>query len=120
MKINYRNEEKVPVRPEPLLLSPCRLPGERMKVLLVDDVSVTGSTLKTAKDALKGHDVTTLVFKGKGDFFTPYFDKLAGTDKMRLMIEAGKPEKEIRDSWRGDLSQFKEIRKKFLLYPDFY
>ena len=59
-------------------------------------------------------------FKGKGDFFTPYFDKLAGTDKMRLMIEAGKPEKEIRDSWRGDLSQFKEIRKKYLLYPDFY
>lgn len=59
-------------------------------------------------------------FKGKQEFFIPYFDKLAGTDQLRLQIEAGKNEKEIRDSWKGDLNQFRELRKKYLLYPDFY
>ncbi|MCS6981037.1 MAG: DUF1343 domain-containing protein [Flavobacteriales bacterium] len=54
-----------------------------------------------------------------GDFFTPYFDKLAGTPKLREQIQAAVPEAEIRRSWQEDLIKFKSIRKKYLLYPDF-
>ena len=43
-------------------------------------------------------------------------DKLAGTDKLRLQIVAGKSEAEIRKSWEPGLSEFKEMRKKYLLY----
>jgi uncharacterized protein YbbC (DUF1343 family) len=43
-------------------------------------------------------------------------DRLAGTNKLREQIIAGKTEKEIRDSWEPGLSQYKEIRKKYLLY----
>lgn len=53
------------------------------------------------------------------DFFTPFFDKLAGTDKLRKMIIAGKSEEEIRKSWQKDLDDYKKIRKKYLLYVDF-
>jgi uncharacterized protein YbbC (DUF1343 family) len=49
-------------------------------------------------------------------YFTSYFDKLAGTDKLRLQIEAGKIEDEIRESWEEGLIQFKETREKYLLY----
>lgn len=56
----------------------------------------------------------------KDTFFTPFFDKLAGTDELRNQIIQGKTEQEIRDSWQPDLIRFKEIRKKYLLYPDFY
>ena len=49
-------------------------------------------------------------------YFTSYFDKLAGTDKLRLQIEAGKTEEEIRESWKEELFQFKETRKKYLMY----
>jgi uncharacterized protein YbbC (DUF1343 family) len=53
----------------------------------------------------------------KDDFFkNDKFDSLAGTDKLREQIIAGKTEKEIRDSWEPGLSQFKAIRKKYLLY----
>ncbi len=52
-------------------------------------------------------------------FFTNYFDKLAGTSKLREQIIAGKSETEIRNSWNPELDKFKEIRKKYLLYPDF-
>ncbi|NVN94966.1 MAG: DUF1343 domain-containing protein [Bacteroidetes bacterium] len=55
----------------------------------------------------------------KSEFFTPFFDKLAGTDMLRKQIIAGKTEEEIRKSWQADLIKFKTIRKKYLLYPDF-
>ncbi|RLD46608.1 MAG: DUF1343 domain-containing protein [Bacteroidetes bacterium] len=50
------------------------------------------------------------------EFFTSYFDKLAGTDKLRKQIEEGMTEGEIRKSWESDLKTFKNIRKKYLLY----
>lgn len=52
----------------------------------------------------------------KDEFFTSYFDILAGTDKLRKQIEAGVTKTEIRRSWEKDLDTFKEIRKKYLLY----
>lgn len=52
--------------------------------------------------------------KGANESF--YFDKLAGTSKLREQILAGKTETEIRDSWEPGLSQYKNIRKKYLLY----
>ncbi len=44
-------------------------------------------------------------------------DKLAGTTLFKEQIIAGKSEKEIRESWEPGLSQFKIMRKKYLLYP---
>ncbi|MFA5849077.1 MAG: DUF1343 domain-containing protein [Bacteroidales bacterium] len=55
-------------------------------------------------------------FFKKGTNGTYYFDKLAGTSKLREQIIAGKTEQEIRDSWEPALSQYKEIRKKYLIY----
>jgi len=55
----------------------------------------------------------------KKEFFTDYFDKLAGTDELRKQIERGTPEMEIRRSWDPKLNEFKTIRKKYLLYTDF-
>lgn len=52
-------------------------------------------------------------------FFTPYFDKLAGSPSLRQAILAGHTEAEIRLSWQDGLKQFRMIRKKYLLYPDF-
>jgi uncharacterized protein YbbC (DUF1343 family) len=45
------------------------------------------------------------------------FDKLAGVSALRKQIVAGVPENEIRKSWEPALSQFKDRRKKYLLYP---
>jgi len=50
------------------------------------------------------------------DFFTTYFDKLAGTDQLRKQIEEGKTEYEIRESWKEDLDKFNSIRIKYLIY----
>lgn len=52
----------------------------------------------------------------KEDFFNSFFDKLAGTDKLRTQIISGLNEKEIRSSWKTGLKEFKKTRTKYLLY----
>lgn len=56
-------------------------------------------------------------FPVKEHFFNNYFTRLAGTDKLRKQIEAGDSEKEIRASWEPALSNYKIMRKKYLIYP---
>lgn len=55
---------------------------------------------------------------GKKGFFTPYFDTLAGTDKLRKQIETGLSWAEIIQSWQPALNSFRKLRKKYLLYHD--
>lgn len=45
------------------------------------------------------------------------FDKLAGNTLLRQQIMKGVSEDEIRKSWEPALSQYKEMRKKYMLYP---
>ena len=52
----------------------------------------------------------------KTSFFNPFFTKLAGTQTLQLQIEEGISERKIKKSWKPGLDQFKEIRKKYLLY----
>lgn len=55
----------------------------------------------------------------KDKFFNNFFERLAGNTKLREQIKAGKTEDEIRQSWEPQLSNFKQTRKQYLLYPDF-
>lgn len=60
------------------------------------------------------------LFPDKERFFIDHhFDLLAGTDQLRKEIQEGWNEERIRNSWQPELNKFKEIRKKYLLYPDF-
>jgi uncharacterized protein YbbC (DUF1343 family) len=48
-----------------------------------------------------------------------FFNKLAGNAELMQQIKSGVSEKEIRKSWEPKLQEFKKIRKKYLMYPDF-
>ena len=83
----------------------------------------TGSQiqLKWVMDAYK-------LFPKKDSFFLlpktggmekSFFNKLAGNNDLWQQIRAGKSEEEIRKSWEPQLSEYKKIRKKYLLYDDF-
>jgi len=54
-----------------------------------------------------------------GNMENSFFDKLAGNNELWQQIKNGVSEKDIRKSWEPALSQYKEIRKKYLLYKDF-
>lgn len=60
-------------------------------------------------------------FESKDKFFLPnnFFNKLAGSEELMVQIKAGLTEDEIRLSWQDDIVEFKKIRAKYLLYPDF-
>jgi uncharacterized protein YbbC (DUF1343 family) len=51
-------------------------------------------------------------------FFIPFFDKLAGTDKLRIHIQNGWTEEQIRTYWESPLASYRKLRKKYLLYSE--
>ena len=68
------------------------------------------------------------LFPDKGHFFilpksgnmeNSFFNKLAGNNELWQQIKNGVSEKDIRASWEPALSDYKKIRKKYLLYKDF-
>lgn len=72
---------------------------------------------------LRIHDLayTYENFMEKDKFFLAnnFFNKLAGNDELMQQIKAGLTEEEIRLSWQDDITAFKLVRKKYLIYPDF-
>ncbi len=58
-------------------------------------------------------------FENKNEFFNNFFDKLAGDSLLRYQIINGMTENQIKNSWKPEIAKFKQIRKKYLLYPDF-
>jgi uncharacterized protein YbbC (DUF1343 family) len=54
-----------------------------------------------------------------GNMESSFFTKLTGNNELWQQIKNGTPEEEIRKSWEPALTEFKKIRKKYLMYPDF-
>jgi uncharacterized protein YbbC (DUF1343 family) len=46
------------------------------------------------------------------------FDHIAGTDELRLALQAGKTPEEIVAGWQASLSNFREARRPYLLYGE--
>lgn len=66
--LNYRDENNHPRFDEPVVLQKPVMNLEGKKILLVDDVSVSGKTMNTALKQLVGYNVKTLAMKGKADY----------------------------------------------------
>ncbi len=55
-------------------------------------------------------------YPDKENFFTGYFDTLAGSSTLREQIIQGMTSDEIRATWREGLERFGATRAKYLLY----
>ena len=60
-------------------------------------------------------------YEDKSVFLTreSWFDLLAGTDQLLKWIREGKTDKDIEILLTPEIEEYKSIRKKYLLYPDF-
>ncbi|MFI3302022.1 MAG: DUF1343 domain-containing protein [Rikenellaceae bacterium] len=57
---------------------------------------------------------------GKDFISSPsFFDKLSGDSSLRDKLAAGVSEEVIREGWQPALDKYKQIRKKYLIYPDY-
>jgi uncharacterized protein len=68
MTLNYRDEKNVPRHEAPVVLQKSLSDLSGKRILLVDDVSVSGKTMNAALQQLEGFNVKTLAMKGKADF----------------------------------------------------
>lgn len=103
--------------------TPVSTPGAALNPPLKDQ-QLYGEDLRQV--SVRGLDLSYLInwhqkFRSKGlEFFNSpaFMDKLAGTDQLRLQIEQGQSEAQIRQSWQSGLQVFLNTRKAYLLYPD--
>ncbi|MBW2975455.1 phosphoribosyltransferase [Candidatus Woesearchaeota archaeon] len=76
--LNYRDENRQPVREQPALTRPLgrELKGQKNKrILLVDRISKTGKTISRAKHILDGNMIRTFVINGKADYSLYSFEE---------------------------------------------
>ncbi|MDP5142688.1 DUF1343 domain-containing protein [Rheinheimera baltica] len=101
---------------------PVSTPGAALSPPLMDKV-LLGEDLRQVK--AQGLNLEYLLrwhalFKAQDEIFfnsAGFMDKLAGTDQLRLQIEQGLTESEIRAGWQEALQHFRLQRKPYLLYP---
>jgi len=55
-------------------------------------------------------------YPNKKEFFNSFFIKLIGNKRVYDAIKAGKSEAEIRSLWAKEVEDFKQTRRKYLLY----
>ena len=55
----------------------------------------------------------------KEKYFISFFHKLVGNDIVMKQIKEGMSEAQIKATWEKELSAYKAMRKKYLLYTDF-
>jgi uncharacterized protein len=68
LHIHFRDPENKPLYNEPRIISnPLENLDKSKKILLVDEVSVSGKTMGKARELLKGYDVRTFVLKGNAE-----------------------------------------------------
>jgi hypoxanthine phosphoribosyltransferase len=68
LSINYRDDDNVPLFRQPKVTMVIKGIARTTRVLLVDDVAVTGATLNTASKILLPCRVETMVLKGSADY----------------------------------------------------
>jgi len=66
--LNYRDRQNRPRYADPKLIAQWAPPSNGGTLLLVDDVSVSGKTLATARKLLEDSHITTVVMKGRADY----------------------------------------------------
>jgi uncharacterized protein YbbC (DUF1343 family) len=66
-------------------------------------------------DAIRRLHPEEFQWRGGGDGALYTLDRLIGTDRVRLAIEAGGLP-ELLESWRADEASFRELRQRYLLY----
>jgi uncharacterized protein YbbC (DUF1343 family) len=57
------------------------------------------------------------VHPGELRFDEPAFDRLAGTDQLRIALLRGDPPERVTASWQSSLEEFRRRRQRYLLYP---
>lgn len=93
----------------PQLGKRCR--GRNLRSMSEDDMIAQGVNFEYVIDAYNA-------MGRPKNFFTSFFELLAGNDKIRQMIESGASAEQIRATWSDDVKTFKAKRKPYLLYPE--
>ena len=95
-------------------------PNEGAKYPKHENKTCNGTDLRTT-NKLKSLELKWIISayqntEDKTIFFNDFFTKLAGTKLLQQQIENGISETEIKKTWQKGLTDYKLMRKQYLLY----
>lgn len=95
---------------------PCRnqlCHGRNLSTLPIDSVLARGVDLSWVIEAYKAYPAAK-----RTEFFTKFFNLLAGNSTLASQIAKGWSAERIRRSWQPDLEAFHRLREPYLLYEE--
>lgn len=110
LDFSFTPESRDGAKTPPLLGKNCY--GYDLSFISLDSLRKQKFTLSYLLNAYK-------LIDDKSRFFNNFFNKLMGKASFMVQIEKGMDEKTIKATWQKDITKFKQIRKKYLLYKDF-
>jgi uncharacterized protein YbbC (DUF1343 family) len=110
LNFSFIPESRDGAKTPPLLGKNCN--GYDLSFITLDSLRKQKFTLSFLLNAYK-------LIDDKNHFFNNFFNKLMGKASFMVQIEKGMNEKTIKATWQKDITKFKQIRKKYLLYKDF-
>lgn len=119
--IGHPKIKKAPFRFKPVPVAGSKNPPYKNQVCFGYDLRdfAESFVLDSGRLKLSWLQGTYEIFPDKKKYFNSFFFRLSGTDNLRKQIEGKVCEEEIRKSWEPHLTNFKNLRKRYLLYEDF-
>lgn len=121
------NAEELPgLRFEPVQYTPVSLPGissaPKYRNREVGGVSIEITDYRSVQPVEAGVTIMGAIYDAIPEpahktFFRWGFDGMAGSDLMRKGVLGGEPPRMIMARWSGDVEDFINLRKGYLLYP---
>lgn len=109
MNFSFTPRSRTGAKRPPLMNLTCY--GRDLRTLSDDEIISAGVNLEYLIEAYR--------LMGKNEkFLTSFFEKLIGNGRIRAMITSGKSAAEIKASWKAEVEEFKNIRNKYLIYPE--
>ncbi len=103
--------------------SPISLPGKALHPKYEDEVCRGLKINLTDRQTFKPFKTGVLIVKTIHDLYPQqfkwrkaHFDRLCGTDQLRLAIEHNQPLEPLFDKWQKEVEAFSWLRKPYLLY----
>lgn len=111
------NELKLPgLRFEPTQFNPTFSKFENQKCFGSKIVIMDRDKIDTFWTGVLIIDTIYHLYHDKFEWRQRHFDRLCGTDNVRISITEHKPLKVLQAKWQIDIEEFLEIREKYLLY----
>lgn len=111
------NDLKLPgLKFQPAVFTPTFSKYENRKCFGAQIIITNRNAIETFRTGVSLINTIYQMYPDKIEWYERHFDRLCGTDKVRIAIIEGNSLTELKSQWQKEINEFLNIREKHLLY----